>query len=85
MEEHVYLTERDVAEIEQSMIKWDPDAQIWHRERRLIADWREAQAELTRLRGIEAAIRKCPTTILQHTGIETLIYTTELRDALEAE
>ena len=49
-----------------------------------IDDWLAgATEELERLRRIEVAIRDCPTTILQHTGIKTLIYTTQLRDALE--
>ena len=78
MSEHKWLTEELVAYLERNHgYGWGV--------RHLIADWRKMQAELTRLRGIETAIRKCPTTILQHTGIETLIYTTELRDALEAE
>ena len=41
-----------------------------------------AQAELARLRGIEAAIRECPTTTTEH-GFKSLVYTTQLRDALE--
>ena len=38
--------------------------------------------ELNRLRAIEAAIRECPTTGMS--SCKVLVYTTELRDALEA-
>lgn len=43
----------------------------------------DAEAELARLRRIEMTIRECPTTKTEH-GFKSLVYTTQLRDALEA-
>lgn len=47
-----------------------------------LGDLRDALTEFERLRRIEKAIRECPTTSLP--GCKALIFTTQLRDALEA-
>jgi len=49
----------------------------WQREEK---DWK---AEEKRLREIEMAIRECPTATTCLGGVKALVYTTQLRDALE--